>query len=345
MKHTGRWVPKARKLLPSTAVLTAIGVAGIGLTAAGCGAGGSPAVGAPPASAHTAAERAAVMHWFVQTNQMQTQDDFAAVDQITTGQMRTVYLAEEPQASLPKNAERVAFRLTGLSVTIPCQTGSPAVFVAYADTNVFDLGAGLQSVAMVFERTGGRWKLATAVNHPDGAGWPALCAQGTPPAGPAVLAAGRYAPELARVLTNAANGISQTTRTAAPFAVNDFLAGSGSIPVQSAASIRQDRHDGVSLTGSFTAAADPTVALPLADGHGYWLIGVLTQSETYSAPSGVRAKDWPDGNQVATPRPAVVHHESDTFITTYAAIDPLGTAHATVSLDGFFGWPLSAVAS
>jgi hypothetical protein len=345
MNRTGRWVPGARQLLSSTAVLTAIGVAGIGLTAAGCGAGGSPAVGAPPASAHTAAERAAVMHWFVQTNQMQTQDDFSAVDQITTGQMRTVYLAEEPQASLPKNAERVAFRLTGLSITIPCHTGSPAVFVAYADTNVFDLGAGLQSVAMVFERTGGRWKLATAVNHPDGAGWPALCTQGTPPPGPAVLAAGSYAPDLARVLTNAANGIAQTTRTAAPFAVNDFLAGSGSIPVQSATSIRQDRQDGVSLTGRFTPAPDPTVALPLADGRGYWLIGILTQSETYSAPSGVRAKDWPDGNQVATPRPAVVHHEIDTFITTYAAIDPSRTANAAVALDGFFGWPLSAVAS
>ena len=56
-------------------------------------------------------------------------------------------------------------------------------------------------------------------------------------------------------------------------------------------------------------------------------------------------KDWPDGNQVATPRPAVVHHESDAFITTYTAIVPPRTADATVALDGFFGWPLSAVAS
>jgi hypothetical protein len=115
--------------------------------------------------------------------------------------------------------------------------------------------------------------------------------------------------------------------------------------VQSATSIRQDRRDGVSLIGRFTLTRDPTVALPLADGRGYWLIGVLTQSDTYSAPSGVHAKDWPDGNQVATPRPAVVHHESDTFITTYTAIDPPRTADATVALDGFFGWPLSAIAS
>jgi hypothetical protein len=340
MNRTGRWVPKARQLLSSTAVLAATG-----LTLAGCGGAGSPAVDPPPASAHTTAERAAVTNWLVQTNQMWADNDFAAVDQVTTGQMRTIYLAEESQASLPKNADRVGFRLTGLSITIPCHTGSPAVFVAYGDTNVFDLGGAIQSVAMVFERAGGRWKLATAVNHPDGAGWPALCTQGAPPAGPAALAAGRYASDLARVLTNADTGTAQTTRTAAPFAVNDFLVGSGSIPVTSATSIRQDRRDGVIFTGRFTPTSDPTAALPLADGRGYWLIGTLTQSDTYSAPSGVRAKDWPDGNQVATPRPAVVHHESDTFITTYTAIDPLRTADATVALDGFFGWPLSAVAS
>ena len=347
MNRTGRsWrIPGARKLLPSTAVLAAAGAAGLGLTVAGCGGAGSPAVSPPPASAHTAAERAAVTNWLVQTNQMWAYNDFAAVDQVTTGQMRTIYLAEESQASLPKSADRVGFQLTGLSITIPCHTGRPAAFVAYGDTNVFDLGTGMQSVAMVFERSGGRWKLATAVDHPDGAGWPALCTQGTPPPDPAVLAAGTYAPDLARVLTNAMTGTEQTTRTAAPFAVNDFLAGSGSITVQSATSIRQDRRDGVSLTGRFTLTPDPTVALPLADGRGYWLIGILTQSDTYSAPSGVRANDWPDGNQVATPRPAVVHHESDTFITTYTAIDPPHTANATVALDGFFGWPLSARAS
>ena len=68
----------------------------------GCGGGGSPAADPPPASAHTAAEQAAVTNWLVKTNQMWTHDDFAAVDQVTTGQMRTIYLAEEPQASLPR---------------------------------------------------------------------------------------------------------------------------------------------------------------------------------------------------------------------------------------------------
>ena len=157
---------------------------------------------------------------------MWTSNDFAGLDQVTTSQMRTIYLSEERQASLTDNADREAFQLTGLSITVPCHTGSPAVFVAYGDTNVFDLGTGMQSVAMVFQRVGGLWKLATAVNHPDGgSGWPALCTQGTPPATPPVLAPGSYTSDLARVLTSAVTGAAQTAATASPFAVNDFLAG------------------------------------------------------------------------------------------------------------------------
>jgi hypothetical protein len=94
---------------------------------------------------------------------------------------------------------------------------------------------------------------------------------------------------------------------------------------------------------------NPTLALPLAGGRGFWMIGILTQTGRYASATGLRAKNWPDGNQVATPRPAVVHHETDTFITTYTAIDPPHPAgkpaSATLTLDGFFGWPLSAVAS
>ena len=327
------------RFLPQAAVLTVMGLAGIALTVAGCGGGAVPAVSAPPASAGTAAEQAAVMNWLSKTNQMWTHGDFAAVDQITTGQMRTIYLSEERQASLPANASRAGFQLTGLSITIPCHSGSPAVFVAYADTDVFDLWTGMQSVAMVFERTGGRWKLAAAVNHPGGSGWPALCTHGTPPAAPPLLAPASYAPVLARVLTHAATGAAETTAAARPFAVNDFLAGSGSINAQFANWTRQDQRGGVSFSGRFTPAADPTFALPLADERGFWVIGILTQTGTHDAASGLTAKTWPDGTQVATPKPAVVHHETDTFTTTYAAIDPPRSDNATVTLDGFFGWP------
>jgi hypothetical protein len=327
------------RVLTLTAVL-----AGIGPVVTGCGSAGPAPVNAPPASAHTAAERAAVMNWLLRTDRMWTNSDFAGLDQVTTGQMRTIYLSEQRQASLPTNADRQSFLLTDLSITTPCHTGPAAVFVAYADTNVTDLYQSVQPVALVFERTGGAWKLATAVNRPS-SGWPALCTQGTPPATPAVLTPGSYVPDLAGVLNGAATGAAQTAQTASPFAVNDFLAGPGSIPVQYATFSRQDRRGGVSFTERFTVTPDPTFALPLAGGRGFWMIGALTQSDTYSAPSGLSAKDWPDGNQVATPRPAVVHHESDTFITTYAAIDPLAPSGAAVTLDGFFGWPLTAIAS
>ena len=170
------------------------------------------------------------MNWLAKTNQMWTSNDFAAVDQITAGQMNTLYQSEQPQASLPKNASQVAFQLTGLSITIPCHAGAATVFVAYADTDVFDLGSSVQSVAMVFERTGGLWKLATAVNHADGSGWPALCTQRMPPTAAPELAPGSYTSDLARVLTRADSGAAQTTQTASPFAVNDFLAGPARSP-------------------------------------------------------------------------------------------------------------------
>jgi hypothetical protein len=341
MKRTGRSfsVPRVVRYLPLIAMLS-----GISPVLAGCGGAGPAPVNPPPSSAHTAAEQAAVTNWLKQTNQMWTNDSFAALDQITTAEMRTIYRSEEPKGTLPGNATRQPFQLTGLSITVPCHTGASNVFVAYGDTDVFDLGPAMQPMAMVFERVGDSWKLAAAVNRPDG-GWPALCTQGTPPASPALLAPADYPSVLARVLTHAQTGTTPTTAITSPFAVNDFLAGSSSITVQAATQIRQDRRAGVTFTGRFTAVPDPALALPLTSGRGFWVIGFLIQSGTYSSPAGFRAKSWPDGNQVAVPRPAVVHHETDTFITTYTAIDPLRSANGAVALDGFFGWPLTAVAS
>jgi hypothetical protein len=126
--------------------------------------------------------------------------------------------------------------------------------------------------------------------------------------------------------------------------VNSFFAGDGSVNAQAARQADRDRRGGVSLTGRFTPTAYPTLLLPLAGGRGYWVIGDLTQHGRYTSAAGLRAGNWPDGNQVATPRPAVVHEETDTFLTTYTAIDPPRPAGGPLTLDGFFGWPLTAVA-
>jgi hypothetical protein len=324
-------------------LLTAV-LAGAGLAAAACGSS-SPPVSAPPASPHTAKERAATLSWLAQTNQMWTRGNFAALDQVTTGEMRAIYRTEQRQARAA-GVSRKAFRLTGLSITVPCHRGPGDVFVAYGDTDVFTLGQSTQPVAMVFQRSGRAWKLAAAVDHPAGdPGWPALCRHGAAPAAAAVLAPGSYVPDLARVLTTAMTGAAMTTATAAPFAINGFLAGSGSVTGQAARWMRQDRKAGVTLTGRFAPAGDSTFAFPLASGRGYWLIGFLTQSNSHSSPSGLRTAAWPDGSPDTTARLAVVHHQTDTFITTYTAIDPLRSAARSAVLDGFFGWQLATRSS
>jgi hypothetical protein len=340
MEATG----KRRTVALLAAIVTASGVA-----VAACGGGGAPAVGAPPASAQTATERAATLRWLAKTNQIYTRNEFSLASQVTMGEARSAYLAQENQTrSDPGPGGRTPLRLASVSITVPCHYGAAATFVAYGDTNVFTLGQSMQPEALVFQRAGRAWKLAAVVNQSSGSGhhaWPALCRAGAAGTAPAVLAPAGYAAALARTLDRAATGATETAAAAAPFAVNSFFNGPDSFTAQSATQIRQDRAGGTTLAERFAPAADPTLALPLAGGRGYWLVGVLTQTATYSSAAGIRKDTWPDGTAIGPARPAVVHDETDTFITTYTAIDPLRSAGGRITLDGFFGWPLTTVAS
>lgn len=320
----------------------------VAAAAAACGSG-TPAVGAPPASLHATAERAATLNWLAKTNLMWTRDDFSPLDQVTTGAARTAYLAQErATTSDPAPGSRTPFQLTSLSITVPCHQGAAAVFVAYGDTGVFTLGQSVQPVALVFQRSGGAWKLAAAVNQPSGSGraaWPALCRAGAGTTALAVLPPAEYAAALSTALNRAAGGAPQTAAATAPFALKPFFAGPGSFTVKSATQIRQDHGSGVTLTEHFSPTADPTLALPLAGGRGYWLIAILTQAAGYSSAAGTRKAAMPDGAAIPSARPALVHHVTDTYITIYTATDPPRSAGGTVALDGFFGWPLTATAS
>jgi hypothetical protein len=348
-----------RTSLLLTATLVAVTVA-----AAGCaGSAAPPPVGAPPASQHTAGERVATLNWLAKTSQMWTKGNFAALDQVTTGEARTVYLTEKRQAAGdPGPSGRTPFKLSGLSITVPCHGfsettvsgpgaagsgGAGSVFVAYGDTDVFTLGQSMRPEAMVFEQAAGVWKLAAVVNGSSGGTgprWPALCRAGAGQGAATVLAPADYQAALARALDHAATGVAETARAAAPFAVNSFFAGPGSINVQFARESSKDRAGGVTLAQRFTPAAGPALALSLADGRGDWLVGVFSQITNYGSVAGIRKATWPDGNAVASPRPAVVHDETDTFVTTYAATDPPRSSGRRVVLDGFFGWPVTSVA-
>jgi hypothetical protein len=338
-------VTRRRRTVPLlAAIVTASAVA-----VAACGGGGTPAVGAPPASRQTATERAATLRWLAKTNQIFTRNDFSLTNQVATGEARSAYLAQEDQTrSDPGPGGRTPLRLASVSITVPCHHGATDTFVAYADTNVFTLGQSLQPEALVFQRAGRAWKLAAIVNQASGSGhraWPALCRTGAGTTAPVVLAPAGYAAALARTLDRAATGATETAAAAAPFAANSFFTGPGSFTAQSATQIRQDRAGGATLAEKFAPSADPTLALPLAGGRGYWLVGVLTQTGSYSSNAGIRKASWPDGATIGPERPALVHQGTDTYITTYTAIDPLRSAGGRVRLDGFFGWPLTAVAS
>ena len=186
------------------------------------------------------------------------------------------------------------------------------------------------------------------VNHPSSASgqpaWPALCRAGAGTTAPAVLSAADYGAALARTLDHAATGAPQTAAAAAPFAVNSFFTGPGSVTAQSATQIRQDRAGGVMLATQF-APADPTLALPLA-GRPRVLAGRRPDPDRplqlgRRHPQGQLAR-----RRRHRSRPAlVVHHGTDTYITTYTAIDPLRSTEGRITLDGFFGWPMTTVAS
>ena len=227
----------------------ALGAAATALAACG-GSSTAPPVGAPPASRHTAVERAATLNWLAMTNQMWTKDNFAALDRVTVGEARTIYRTEQRHAAGDASPSgRTPFRLTGLSITVPCHgwsesgdtasaasgpgaaeaSGAGSVFVAYGDTDVFTLGQSMRPEAMVFEQGGGAWKLAAVVNGASGGRAPVACpvrCRSGPGrrrgAGPA-----DYPAALARALDHAATGVAETARVAAPFAVNSFFAGPG----------------------------------------------------------------------------------------------------------------------
>ena len=279
------------------------------------------------------------MQWLATTNQMWTKDDFSALDQVTTGEGRIIYRTEQRQvAGGPTPSGRTPFQLTGLSVTVPCRSravagGSTPVFVAYADTDVFTLGQSIRPEALVFQHASGTWKLAAVVNGLSGTSqprWPALCRAGAGPAAAAVLPPADYGATLTRVLDQAATGAAETAKAAAPFAVNSFFAGPDSINAQFATDSRRDRAGGVTLAQRFAPAAGPPLALTLAAGRGYWLVGVFSQTSIYHSATGTRKASWPDGSSIASPRPAVVHQETDTFVTTYTATDPLRLARGRV---------------
>ncbi len=78
------------------------------------------------------------------------------------------------------------------------------------------------------------------------------------------------------------------------------------------------------MANRFTAATDPVLALALAGGRGYWLVGVLVQTCTYGSAMRLPAKPpGPTAPPSPQPAPPSCTTQTDTYITTYTATDPV----------------------
>ena len=304
--------------------------------------GPAAASGAAPISDGQA--KAGVQNWLTQTNKMWRMNDFSELGKVTTGEMQAVYLYDKSQLKL--SIPEKPFHFSKLSVVVPCETGATKTFVAYADTDVFTFRQGIHPYAMVFEKVGGTWKLAAVEGSPTGkADWPALCTGHSPTMSSPVLTAAAYTSTLAPVLTKFSSGIAVPATAAAPFDPSWFTGGSDSIQSEFSSQFTPDEAKQVALTVNLSPAAYPTFAWPLATGDGYWVVGSVTQTDTHDSPVGITSDTWPDGAPVDSPSPTVVHHQVDTFITSYAAVDPLSSSGSPVQVDAFYGSTVSGAAS
>ncbi|HTX00842.1 MAG TPA: hypothetical protein VMD59_18825, partial [Acidimicrobiales bacterium] len=202
---------------------------------------------------------------------------------------------------------------------MPCQSGTPSLFVAEAaSVKTFGQLFG-RNVAVLFERSGTTWRADQAVIWSGPGGLPALCSGSAKVSTVVALVAPVSLPAVAaKVFTGAASGTEHGARATAPFSPGGIDQGTDSITASftSARAAMERKHDGLSV--SFTTTATPPLALPLAAG-GDLVFVTLHQITTSTSKAGVKAKDdWPDGESVATPSPAVVHRQVDIYETVYA---------------------------
>ena len=310
--------------------------------------GGSVASGAEePISQQSAL--GAVNTWFADTNLMWTAQDFATLDQVTTGAGRALYKVEIHTTA--KGKVKKPFTLTDLSVAVPCQSGATKTFLAYANTDIFTFGDGSTESAMVFEQVGSHWKFADVVSPPTGAAtpktgtWPKLCTDSTKGESKLVLPVSNLPSRLATTLERFSVSTPPPSSAAEPFAPGSWFVGTTSVSTTFTTSWKQFSAQGDELTQKFAPSSFPTFAWPLANGNGVWVVSPLTQRDTLGDPAGDTTGTWPGGGSVTSPHPSVVHKRAHNLHPNYAAVDPSSKAGGSVTLDGFYGWMASSKAS
>ena len=286
-----------------------------------------------------------VKTWFADTNRMWTTNDFSTLDKVTTGAGRALYkvnihsLAQGNASGVNK-----PFTLTGLSVVVPCQSGSTKTFVAYANTNVFTFGKESTESAMVFEQVGHDWKFADLVSPPTGAAapktgaWPKLCTNSKVSEGKLVVPVSSFSSDLVTRLNRFSVTTPPASSTAAPFGPTTWFVGATSVSSTFSTSAAQFAAESDTLTQKFEMSSYPVFSWPMADGNGVWVIAPVTQRDNLGDPAGNTTTTWPGGGSVTSPHPTTVHSQVTSFTPNYAAVDPSTQSGGSVTLDGFYGW-------
>ena len=285
----------------------------------------------------------AVKAWLADTNEMWTQNNFSSLNKVTTGSAKAAYQSLISRFAAGNSSKLgKPFTLSGLSVAVPCQSGSTKTFVAYANTDVFTYGEKTQNNAMIFEKIGNAWKLADSL--PKMGTWPKLCTDSGKSAQQLVLPVSKFPAKLAETLSRFSVATTPPSSAAAPFQASWFVgATSVSSTFLTAEKSLSSQH--ITVTQKFEPSSYPTFAWPLADGKGAWVVAALAQQDRLSDPAGNTTSTWPGGASIATPHPATVHSQQNTYSTTYSAIDPTTKAGGPVTIDGFKGLTEASTAS
>jgi hypothetical protein len=275
-------------------------------------------------------------------NEVRTKADDALIPQGATGVALAAF--DAAYVNNGKSGEKVkgpAFTLSHLSVVLPCSSSTPGTFLAFADTDLFNLGSSTSPAAMVFVPQGGGYKLAAFVQQGKLPGiWPTICTnkESTPDAS---INPSQVPTELAAALARDSVARPSDASAVAPFALNGYT--------DIYTCQQQDAKDSAAgeseAPTTFSPSSYPSYFFPLAGGRGFWVITSLVQQNTTLIPAGITSPTWPDGSQITNPNAPHTFHRATYYLSPiYSVVDPISSAGAP-RVDGFAGFLNSATAS
>ena len=218
---------------------------------------------AGPAPAHRTEEQSAVLNWLAKTNAMWTRNDFAALEEITTAEMRTIYLAEQRGGEPAVQRVAAAVPADRPVHRDPVPARPPGRLRRLRRHRRLRPRPGHAAHGHGVPRV--RWPVeaAAAVIRPAG-GWPALCTQGAPPSAPPAARGRRLRARTGPGADARADRHRRDGRRGRAVRGQRLLRRLQFDQRPGRQAGRAEPRRGVSFTEGFTATGGPTLALPLA---------------------------------------------------------------------------------